>query len=417
MVKHMEIKRDKYLNELIDSIGNGLVKVIVGARRCGKSYLLFHLFKNYLLNNVTDNQHIIEINFDAFENSKLTKAEECYKYLISKINDEERYFLLLDEIQLLERFESILNSFLNRNVDIYVTGSNSKMLSSDIATEFRGRGWLINIFPLSFKEFKSAKQDLNYEDAFEEYFTYGGMPFIVGLSSSKDKIKYLKSLYKETYLKDIIDRNKLRNDESIEDVLSILASNIGAFTNKHKIALTFASVNKKQISDHSISRYLDFLEDAFILYQARRYDIKGRKYIGANDKYYFSDCGIRNAILNFRQTEPTHLMEQIIYIELLSRGYSVDVGLVETRISNTTERKYFEVDFVCNLGSQRIYIQSAYQINDDEKLEQELRPFKNINDSFKKILIIGKKLEPYYDDYGVLHMGLYNFLEKDNFEL
>lgn len=417
MVKHMEIKRDKYLNELIDSIGNGLVKVIVGARRCGKSYLLFHLFKNYLLNNVTDNQHIIEINFDAFENSKLTKAEECYKYLISKINDEERYFLLLDEIQLLERFESILNSFLNRNVDIYVTGSNSKMLSSDIATEFRGRGWLINIFPLSFKEFKSAKPDLNYEDAFEEYFTYGGMPFIVGLSSSKDKIKYLKSLYKETYLKDIIDRNKLRNDESIEDVLSILASNIGAFTNKHKIALTFASVNKKQISDHSISRYLDFLEDAFILYQARRYDIKGRKYIGANDKYYFSDCGIRNAILNFRQTEPTHLMEQIIYIELLSRGYSVDVGLVETRISNTTERKYFEVDFVCNLGSQRIYIQSAYQINDDEKLEQELRPFKNINDSFKKILIIGKKLEPYYDDYGVLHMGLYNFLEKDNFEL
>lgn len=417
MVKHMEIKRDKYLNELIDSIGNGLVKVIVGARRCGKSYLLFHLFKNYLLDNMTDNQHIIEINFDAFENSKLTKAEECYKYLISKINDEERYFLLLDEIQLLERFESILNSFLNRNVDIYVTGSNSKMLSSDIATEFRGRGWLINIFPLSFKEFKSAKPDLNYEDAFEEYFTYGGMPFIVGLSSSKDKIKYLKSLYKETYLKDIIDRNKLRNDESIEDVLSILASNIGAFTNKHKIALTFASVNKKQISDHSISKYLDFLEDAFILYQARRYDIKGRKYIGANDKYYFSDCGIRNAILNFRQTEPTHLMEQIIYIELLSRGYSVDVGLVETRISNTTERKYFEVDFVCNLGSQRIYIQSAYQINDDEKLEQELRPFKNINDSFKKILIIGKKLEPYYDDYGVLHMGLYNFLEKDNFEL
>lgn len=417
MVKHMEIKRDKYLNELIDSIGNGLVKVIVGARRCGKSYLLFHLFKNYLLDNVTDNQHIIEINFDAFENSKLTKAEECYKYLISKINDEERYFLLLDEIQLLERFESILNSFLNRNVDIYVTGSNSKMLSSDIATEFRGRGWLINIFPLSFKEFKSAKPDLNYEDAFEEYFTYGGMPFIVGLNSLKDKIKYLKSLYKETYLKDIIDRNKLRNDESIEDVLSILASNIGAFTNKHKIALTFASVNKKQISDHSISKYLDFLEDAFILYQARRYDIKGRKYIGANDKYYFSDCGIRNAILNFRQTEPTHLMEQIIYIELLSRGYSVDVGLVETRISNTTERKYFEVDFVCNLGSQRIYIQSAYQINDDEKLEQELRPFKNINDSFKKILIIGKKLEPYYDDYGVLHMGLYNFLEKDNFEL
>lgn len=417
MVKHMEIKRDKYLNELIDSIGNGLVKVIVGARRCGKSYLLFHLFKNYLLDNVTDNQHIIEINFDAFENSKLTKAEECYKYLISKINDEERYFLLLDEIQLLERFESILNSFLNRNVDIYVTGSNSKMLSSDIATEFRGRGWLINIFPLSFKEFKSAKPNLNYEDAFEEYFTYGGMPFIVGLNSSKDKIKYLKSLYKETYLKDIIDRNKLRNDESIEDVLSILASNIGAFTNKHKIALTFASVNKKQISDHSISRYLDFLEDAFILYQAKRYDIKGRKYIGANDKYYFSDCGIRNAILNFRQTEPTHLMEQIIYIELLSRGYSVDVGLVETRISNTTERKYFEVDFVCNLGSQRIYIQSAYQINDDEKLEQELRPFKNINDSFKKILIIGKKLEPYYDDYGVLHMGLYNFLEKDNFEL
>ena len=416
MVKLMEIKRDKYLNELINSIGNGLVKVIVGARRCGKSYLLFHLFKKYLLNNVTDNQHIIEINFDAFENSKLTKAEECYKYLISKINDGERYFLLLDEIQLLERFESILNSFLMRNVDIYVTGSNSKMLSSDIATEFRGRGWLINIFPLSFKEFKSARPYLNNEDAFEEYFTYGGMPFVVGLSSSKDKIKYLKSLYKETYLKDIIDRNKLRNDDSITDILSILASNIGTFTNVHKIALTFASVYKKQISDHSISNYLDFLEDAFILHQAKRYDIKGRKYIGANEKYYFSDCGIRNAILNFRQTEPNHLMEPLIYIELLSRGYSVDVGIVETKIS-ASERKYFEVDFVCNLGSQRIYIQSAYQINDDKKLEQELRPFRNIDDSFKKVLIVGKKLEPYYDDNGILHIGLYNFLEKDNFEL
>ena len=413
----MEIRRDKYLNELISSIGNGLVKVIVGARRCGKSYLLFHLFKNYLLNNVTDEKHIIEINFDAFENSRLIKAEECYQYLLSKIKDETRYFLLLDEIQLLDKFESILNSFLNRNVDIYVTGSNSRMLSSDIATEFRGRGWLINIFPLSFREFKSAKPNLSYEDAFEEYFTYGGMPFIAGLNSSNDKIKYLKNLYKETYLKDIIDRNKLRNDEIIEDVLSILASNVGSFTNKHKIASTFSSVNKKQVSDHTISKYLDFLEDAFVLYKAKRYDIKGRKYIGANDKYYFSDCGIRNAILNFRQTEPTHLMEQIIYIELLSRGYSVDVGLVETRVSNKGERKNLEVDFVCNLGSQRLYIQSAYQINDDAKLEQELRPFKNIKDSFKKILIIGKKLEPHYDDNGVLRMGLYNFLDKDIFEI
>lgn len=413
----MEIKRDKYLNELINSMGNGLVKIIVGPRRCGKSFLLFQLFKKYLLNNVTDDNHIVEINFDAFENIRLRESEECYQYLISKIKDDKQYFLLLDEVQLLKNFESILNSLLKRNVDIYVTGSNSKMLSSDIATEFRGRGWIINIFPLSFKEFKSAKPELNYEEAFEEYFTYGGMPFVIGLDSPKDKIKYLKSLYKETYLKDIIDRNKLRNDDAIEDVLAILASNIGSFTNKHKIVSTFSSINKKQISDHSISKYLEFLEDAFILYRAKRFDIKGRKYIGANDKYYFSDCGIRNAILNFRQTEPNHLMEQIIYIELLNRGYSVDVGLVEVRIPSTTERKYYEVDFVCNLGSQRLYIQSAYQIADDEKNEQELRPFKNINDSFKKILITGRKLKPYYDDYGILHIGLYDFLESDNLDI
>ncbi|MBO8425909.1 MAG: ATP-binding protein [Firmicutes bacterium] len=411
----MEIKRDKYLDKLTSAIGNGLVKVIVGARRCGKSYLLFHLFKDYLLKSVTDEEHIIEINFDAFENSKLTKADECYRYLISKIKDRERYFFLLDEIQLLEKFESILNSFLNRNVDIYVTGSNSKMLSSDIATEFRGRGWLIDVFPLSFAEFKSVKPSLSDEGAFEEYFTYGGMPFVAGLSSSNDKIKYLKNLYKETYLKDIVDRNKLRNDEAIEDVLAIIASNIGCFTNVHKIASTFSSVAKKQISDHTIADYLGFLEDAFVLHKARRYDIKGRKYIGANDKYYFSDCGIRNAILNFRQTEPTHLMEQVIYNELLCRGYSVDVGLVETRVPNTGERKRFEVDFVCNLGSQRIYIQSAYRIGDLAKLDQEIRPFQKIEDAFRKILIIGQRTEPHYDDNGVLHMGLYNFLENEAF--
>ena len=413
----MEIKINKYLKELIDSIGNGLVKVIVGPRRCGKSYLLFRLFKNYILNKITDEQHIIEINFDAFENRNLLKAEECYNYLISKIKDEKRYFLLLDEIQLLENFESILNSFLNKNVDIYVTGSNSKMLSSDIATEFRGRGWIINVFPLSFKEFKSVKPNLDYDDAFEEYFTFGGMPFVVGLNSKTDKIKYLKNLYTETYIKDIIERNNLRNDDSIEDVLAIIASNIGSYTNKHKIASTFQTINKKQISDHTISKYLDILKNAFIISEAKRYDIKGRKYIGANDKYYFLDCGIRNAILNFRQTEPTHLMEQIIYIELLKRGYSVDVGIVETRVSNTSKRKNYEVDFVCNLGSQRLYIQSAYKINDDNKLEQEIRPFRNINDSFKKMIIVGGKLEPYYDNEGILHIGLINFLEGYDFYL
>lgn len=411
----MEIKRDKYLKELIDSIGNGLVKVIVGPRRCGKSYLLFRLFKNYILNKITDEQHIIEINFDAFENRNLLEAEECYNYLVSKIKDEKIYFLLLDEIQLLENFESILNSFLNKNVDIYVTGSNSKMLSSDIATEFRGRGWIINVFPLSFKEFKSAKSNLDYDDAFEEYFTFGGMPFVVGLNSKTDKIKYLKNLYTETYIKDIIERNNLRNDDLIEDVLAIIASNIGSYTNKHKIASTFKTINKKQISDHTISKYLDILKNAFIISQAKRYDIKGRKYIGANDKYYFLDCGIRNAILNFRQTEPTHLMEQIIYIELLKRGYFVDVGIVETRVSSTSKRKNYEVDFVCNLGSQRLYIQSAYKINDDNKLEQEIRPFRNINDSFKKMIIVGGKLEPYYDNDGILHIGLINFLEDDDF--
>lgn len=413
----MEIKRDKYLKELVDAIGNGLVKVIVGARRCGKSYLLFRIFKNYLLDKVTDQQHIIEINFDAFENHSLLNGQKCFEYITSKIKDDQKYFLLLDEIQLLSNFESILNSFLNKNVDIYVTGSNSKMLSSDIATEFRGRGWIINVFPLSFKEFKSAKPDLNYDDAFEEYFTFGGMPFVVGLKSKIDKIKYLKNLYLETYIKDIIERNNLRNDDTIEDVLSLLASNIGSFTNKHKISSTFLTINKKQISDHTISKYLDLLKNAFIIYQAKRYDIKGRKYIGANDKYYFADCGIRNAILNFRQTEPTHLMEQIIYIELLKRGYSVDVGLVETRVFNTSQRKYYEVDFVCNLGSQRLYIQSAYKINDDKKLQQEVRPFRNINDSFKKMIIVGGKLEPYYDNEGILHIGLFNFLENDDFYL
>lgn len=411
-VGHMEIRRDRYLNKLIEMIGKDLVKIIVGLRRCGKSYLLLTLFKNYLLNNVTDENHIIEINFDLQENEHLREPHACFNYLMSKIIDDGHYFFLLDEIQLVDGFEPILNSLLRKNADIYVTGSNSKMLSKDVVTEFRGRGRVINMYPLSLMEYKSTRPNDDPNIVLLDYLLYGGMPYITMLDTPAKKIQYLKDLYIETYIKDIIERNNLKTNGTISEILSVLSSSVGSFSNVHKIASTFLSVDKKNISDQTISKYISLLEDAFILYSAKRYDIKGRKYIGSNSKYYFADCGLRNAAIDFRQKDLGHLMEQVIYIELLSRGYSVDVGVVEERTAKNRTPSY-EVDFVCNLGSERLYIQSVYNLFDEEKAEREIRPFRCINDSFKKIIIRGTRFPLGYDNDGVLHMGLFDFLEKD----
>lgn len=416
----MEIRRDNYLKQLVERRNNGMVKVVTGIRRCGKSYLLFTLFKRYLLENGVAPGHVIEIALDGIEDEELRDPKVCYEYIRDEMEDDGIYYLLLDEVQFMPRFEEVLNSLLRiENIDIYVTGSNSRFLSSDIVTEFRGRGDEVRIYPLSFAEFYSV-YDGDYDDAWDDYMTFGGLPQIAGLQSERRKADYLKNIFVNVYLKDVIERNRIQNEEEIGILVNVLASAIGSLTNPTKIANTFASERQMQYTNKTISRHIDFLEEAFLISKAARYDIKGRKYIGANQKYYFTDPGLRNARLNFRQQEPTHLMENIVYNELLIRGYNVDVGMMDAYEKNKEGkrvRKQLEVDFVVNQGSQRYYIQVAYDLSSEQKQEQEFHSLRNIPDSFKKIIIVNGSKKPWRNDEGFVIMGMkYFLLNPDSLE-
>ena len=417
----MVIRRDTYLDKLISKKQNGLIKVITGIRRCGKSYLLFNLFKEHLLNNGTDCSHIIEMAFDSYENKKYRDSGTFYQYMKEKISDSGLYFILLDEIQLLEDFEAILNS-LSRlpNTDIYVTGSNAKFLSKDIITEFRGRGDEVHMYPLSFSEFMSV-YDGDKRDGWNEYMIYGGIPLVLNQKTHEQKSVFLKSLFTEVYITDILGRNRIRNREELEELLDIVSSAVGSLTNPNKLSQTFKSMKNKTINKSTIRKYLDSLCDSFLLEEAKRYDVKGRKYIGTPLKYYFSDMGLRNARLNFRQIEETHIMENIIYNELRMRGYDVDVGVVTS--NEVTEdgkkiRKQREIDFICNMGSRRYYIQSAFALPDRAKIEQEEKPLLLSGDGFKKIIVTKDAPAPLYDEHGILSMNIYDFLlNKDSLSL
>ena len=414
----MEIKRDLYLNKLIKRECNGLVKVVTGIRRCGKSYLLFHLYHDYLLNKGISEDHLIEIALDDIMNEELREPKVLYNHIKEQIKDKEQYYLFLDEIQYVGDFSDLVNGLSHiRNLDVYITGSNSKFLSSDIVTEFRGRGDEIRIYPLSFAEFYAAF-DGDYEDAWEEYMTYGGLPQVARFSTESQKAEYLKNIFSNVYIKDVVERNKLQNVDEINTLVDILASAIGAPTNPTKISNTFKSERGINYSNKTISNHIDYLAEAFLISKATRYDIKGRKYVGANLKYYFSDLGLRNARLNFRQQEPTHIMENIVYNELLIRGYNVDVGIVDVYAINHEEkkrvRKQLEVDFVVNQGSQRYYIQVAYDMTTEEKQTQEFNSFRNIPDSFKKIVIVNGTKKPWRNEEGFVIMGMKYFLLNGN---
>ena len=410
----MIIQRKKYLDMLISGEGNNLVKIVTGVRRCGKSFLLFKLFRNYLTEKGVDEQHIIEFSLDDLRNKKLRNPETLLEYIDSHLlNDKKTTFIILDEVQLVQDFVEVLLSLLHTPfVDVYVSGSNSKFLSKDVVTEFRGRGDEIRVFPLSFSEFYSAVGG-DKSEVWKEYYTYGGLPQILEFDSEKKKSDYLKNLYELTYMKDVQERNHLRNADGLFKVVQMLASCIGSPTNPKRISDTFKTVEKKAVTDKTILNYIECLKDAFLIEEALRYDVKGRKYIGTETKYYFEDIGLRNAILNFRQQEEPHIMENIIYNELKYRGFNVDVGFVETwenKSSGKSFRHGLEVDFVVNKGAERIYIQSAFKLPTDEKKEQEERPLLNINDSFKKIIITGENIKRKTDEKGILTIGLLDFL-------
>lgn len=417
----MEIRRDIYLNKLISKKHNGLIKVVTGMRRCGKSYLLFNLFKEYLVNEGVNENHIIEIAFDSFENRKYRDPEVLFPYLMEKIADNEMYYVLLDEVQMLDDFESVLNSLgRKKNVDVYVTGSNAKFLSKDIITEFRGRGDEVHMYPLTYSEFMSV-YDGDKQEGWRDYVLFGGIPLVLGFETADQKSDFLKSLFEETYISDITGRNNIRNKAELEELLNILSSAIGSLTNPSKLSATFKSVKNKSISKDTIIKYIDYLKDSFIIDSAIRYDIKGKKYINTPSKYYFTDLGLRNARLNFRQVEETHAMENIIFNELKVRGYNVDVGVVvmnEVDKNGKKIRKQLEVDFVCNKGSKRFYIQSAYALPDKEKMEQEQRSLVNTGDGFKKIIITKDAVAPLYNDEGILVMSVFDFLlNPDSMEI
>ena len=413
----MDIKRNKYLNDLINRMNNGMIKVVTGIRRCGKSYLLFNIFKNYLLEQGVPASHIIMIELDQRKNKKYRDPDVILDYIESLIEEDGQYYIMLDEVQMLQEFEEVLNSLLHiRNADVYVTGSNSKFLSKDVITEFRGRGDEIHIYPLTFKEFMEAYDGDMYH-GWAEYVVYGGLPLTVTMKTEEQKISYLTNLFKETYLRDIIERYHIEKIQELEDLINILASSIGSLTNPPKLEATFKSVIQSTISLNTIRQYIEYLEDAFIINKANRYNVKGRKYIGTPLKYYFEDVGLRNARLGFRQVEETHLMENVIYNELRSRGYSVDVGMVEKRGVNKDGKEYrsqLEIDFVANLGSKRYYIQSAFSMPTEEKRMQEKASLVNINDSFKKIIIVKDIVNVTRDEDGITTMSIYDFLLKEN---
>lgn len=413
----VNIARDKYLRDLINRMNNGMIKVVTGIRRSGKSYLLFKLFYEYLLSQGVLESHIIKIELDQRKNRIYRDPDVILDYIETLIEDDKQYYILLDEVQMLNDFEEVLNSLLHiSNVDIYVTGSNSKFLSKDVITEFRGRGDEIHVFPLTFKEFMQVYDGDMYR-GFADYIVYGGLPLISTMKTETQKVNYLTNLFNETYLKDIIERNHIEKTQELEDLINVLASAIGSLTNPPKIQATFKSSIGSAISINTIRQYIEYLEDAFIISKAQRYNIKGRKYIGTPLKYYFEDIGLRNARLGFRQVEETHLMENIIYNELRYRGYSVDVGVVEKREMSENGkqiRKALEIDFVANLGSQRYYIQSALSMPTPEKQIQKKTSLINVADSFKKIIIVKDIVNVKRDENGIVTMSIYDFLLKEN---
>ena len=427
----MIIERKQYLDELIKKKDNGRIKIITGIRRCGKSYLLFELYKNYLLKNSIAENQIIEMALDDIENSQYRDPFKLNEYIKSKISDDKRYYIFIDEIQFsrsvknpyiddedekITFVDTLLSLMKRKNLDIYITGSNSKMLSKDILTQFRDRGDEIHLYPLSFAEMSSCYEDK--DKAWEDYVLCGGMPFVLEMETFEEKSRYLKGLFEETYIKDIIDRNQIKNSEEVLEVLlDFVSSAVGSLTNPLKLSNRYASEKKINISNNTISKYLTYFEEAYVLYAAKRYDIKGSKYFSTPLKYYFADIGLRNARLNFRQVEETHIMENIIYNDLLRRGFNVDVGVVEyfPNVEGKTTRVQLEVDFIINRGNLRYYIQSAFAINSEEKKEQERNSLKRIDDSFKKIIIVRDNIVPRYDEYGIYYVGIRDFLLRDDF--
>lgn len=408
----MIIQRDFYLNKLIKKRHNGLIKIITGMRRTGKSFLLHHLFHDYLVNSGVEESHIIEIAFDDRKNKNLRDPDILLQNLKSIILDSAMYYIILDEIQMVTEFEDVLNSLLHiENTDVYVTGSNSKFLSKDIITEFRGRGDEIRLYPLSFKEFVSVFQG-TISDAWNEYYTYGGLPLIFSYDSHEEKSNYLVNQFKKVYISDIVDRNNLKNTEELEELINILSSSIGSLTNPKKITDTFRSVKGSNISPITIKSYLDYLEDSFLISKSLRYDVKGRKYISTPSKYYFSDLGLRNGRLNFRQQEENHIMENIIYNELIKRGFNVDVGVVEIRnqVDGHSIRKQLEIDFIATNGNKKYYIQSALDMRSQEKKNQEKRSLISVSDSFKKIIVVRDDIKITRDDEGIVIMSIFDFL-------
>lgn len=394
-----------------------MIKIVTGVRRCGKSYLLFNLFGDWLKSQGVDESHIIMVDLEDRRNKELRDPDILLAFIDSQLVDKEQYYILIDEIQLVNEFEDVLNSYLKiRNADVYVSGSNAKFLSKDIDTRFRGRGEEIKVYPLSFKEFMSVSQQ-GVEISFEEYMTFGGLPQVLEYSTPERKIAYLKALFSKTYITDIIERYGIKNDEELEMLLNFISSSIGSLTNPAKLARTFVSANKKNVTDKTIKLYLEYLCDSFLIEKAQRYDVKGKDYIGTPYKFYFTDLGLRNARLNFRQLEKSHMMENIIFNELLIRGFNVDVGIVPTYTYDPEGKRKkvtYEIDFVCNKGNQRYYIQSAYRMETEAKIEQEHNSLRNVDDSFKKIIIVGHPILVERDNYGITTMSIYDFLLKEN---
>ena len=413
----MVVKREVYLQMLIDRMNNGAIKVITGLRRSGKSTLLFNIFYDHLISIGINPNNIIKIDLDSEQYEDLLDYKKLGQYIRSKINETEQFYIFLDEVQFCKNFEKVLNGLnRNENLDIYVTGSNSKFFSTDILTEFRGRGDEVRVYPLSFSEYYSALTNVEFSVAFNDYLIYGGLPRMLALKTEQQKSKYLTDLFKETYLKDIIDRNHLRGEETLDKLIDILASSVGSLTSPNKLSKTASSVLGKSISDKTIRTYIDHLKNSFLINEAQRYDIKGKQYLSSLQKIYYADLGLRNARLNFRQNEQPHLMENLIYNELLYRGYNVDVGVVEIneKVDGKYTQKQIEIDFVCNQGSKRYYIQSAYALPSESKTNQELRPLLNVNDFFKKIIIVREDIKPYSNEQGITIMGIRYFLLNNN---
>lgn len=413
----MIIERDSYLKKLIAKRHNGKIKIVTGIRRCGKSFLLSTIYANWLRSRGVDDSHIININLEDRRNKALRDPDALLAFIDSKLTDDQMHYVMVDEIQLVPEFEDVLNSYLNMpNADVYVTGSNAKFLSKQVRTQFAGRGEEVRLHPLTFKEFTTVVKKDN-ADALRDYMIYGGLPQVVLKDSHEEKVELLKALFENTYVSDIVARYKIRNTEVLDELLDILASSIGGLTNATKLANTFVSVKHEKVSRNTIANYLEYICDSFLTEKASRYDIKGRRYIESPYKYYFTDCGLRNMRLNFRQVEYTHLLENVIYNELIARGFSVDVGVVakQNRDDNgDVVRNYLEVDFVCNQGSRRYYIQSAYRMIDEDKIKQEEASLRNIDDSFKKIIILGEYTPVLHNESGITLISIYDFLLKEN---